>query len=142
MGCLVVAKTRALRATEDQRIQENVELHKEINRLQFELTHSKGLHQEAERLRIEKTKKASNRVQEAASMVKERNKLLAKVDKLKGELTRKDEVFVKATKSFKQDVAQPYLVGFEAALEQASTLHPDLDFSDLGPRVDAQLRDD
>jgi len=56
---------------------------------------------------------------------------LAEVDKLKGELTCKDEDLTKATKSFKQDVAQSYLVGFEAALEQASTLHPTLDFSEL-----------
>jgi len=53
-------------------------------------------------------------------LAEERNKLLVEVDKLKGELTRKDEVLAKATKSFKQDVAQSYLVGFEAALEQAS----------------------
>jgi len=33
------------------------------------------------------------------------NKLLVEVDKLKGELTRKDEDLAKTTKSFKQDVA-------------------------------------
>jgi len=42
---------------------------------------------------------------------------LAEVDKLKGELTHKDEDLAKETYSFKQDVAQSYLVGFEATLE-------------------------
>jgi len=91
MGCLVVVKMRARRAAEDQRIQENVELHKEIERLQFELKHLNGLHQEAERLRAEKTKEAADQAQKAASLAEERNKLLAKVDKLKGELICKDE---------------------------------------------------
>jgi len=51
----------------------------------------------------------------------------------------------KATDSFKQDADQSYLVGFEEALEQTSTLHPTLDFSELSPgkiMVDGQLRDD
>jgi len=55
------------------------------------------------------------------------------------------EDLTKATKSFKQDVAQAYLVGFEAALEQAAAVHPTLDFSELGPgkiMVDGQLRED
>jgi len=67
MGYFVVAKTRDWRAAEDQRIQENVELCKEIERLQYELKHSNGLHQEAERLQAEKTKEAAERAQEAAS---------------------------------------------------------------------------
>jgi len=97
MDCLVVSKTRERRSAEDQKIQENVELHKEIKRLKYELTHSNGLHQEAEHLRAEKTKEAADRVQEATSLAEERNKLLVEVDKLKGELTRKDEDLAKAT---------------------------------------------
>jgi len=58
---------------------------------------------------------------------------LAKVDKLKRELTLKDETFAIATNSFKQDDAQSYLVGFEAVVEQATTLHPSLDFTKLHP---------
>jgi len=75
----------------------------------------------------------------------ERNTLLAEVDKLKMELTLKDKTFAKITNSFKQDVAQSYLVGFEAIVEQATTIHPSLDFTELGPgkiMVDGQLRDD
>jgi len=58
---------------------------------------------------------------------------LAEVGKLKRELTRKDEDLAKTTKSFKQDVVQSYLVGFKAAVEQASTLHPTLDFLEFNP---------
>jgi len=108
MGCLVVAKTRERRETEDQKIQENVDLRKEIKHLKSELTRSNGLHQEAERLRAEKTKEVADLAQEAASLAKEKNKLLAEVDKLKGELTRKDVDLAKATHSFKQDAAQSH----------------------------------
>jgi len=126
MGCLVVTKMRDRRVVEDQRIQENVELRKEIERLQFELKHSNILQQEVERLQAEKAKEAADRAQEAASLAEERNKVLAEVDNLKGELSRKDEDLVKTTKSFKEDAAQSYLVRFEEAIEQASTLHPNL----------------
>ena len=84
MGCLVVANKRDRRAAEEQRIQENVELRKEIKHLQSELIHSNGLHQKVGRLRAKKTKEAAHRAQEAASLAEERNKLLAEVDKLKG----------------------------------------------------------
>jgi len=120
-------------------------LHKEIDRLQSKVKHSNGLHQETQQLRTEKNKEAVDRAQEQASLTEERNKLLAKVEKLGRELTRKDDVLAKASKSLKQDVAQSYLVGFEATIKQALALHPDLDFSDLGPgktMVDGQLRDD
>jgi len=59
------------------------------------------------------------------------------------EVTRKREDLIKAIDSFKQDVAQSYLVGFEAALEQASAVHPTMDLSELDPSkivVDSQLR--
>jgi len=66
-------------------------------------------------------------------LAEERNTLLAEVDKLKRELTVKDETFAQTTDSFKKDVAQSYLVGFEAAVEQATTIHPSLDFTELSP---------
>jgi len=46
-------------------------------------------------------------------------------------LALKDEIFAKTTDSFKQYVAQSYLVGFEVVVEQATTLHPSLDFTEL-----------
>jgi len=61
MGFLVIAKTRDRRVAEDQRIQENMELHKEIERLQSELKHSNGLHKKAKQLRAKKTKEAADR---------------------------------------------------------------------------------
>ncbi|KAK7342268.1 hypothetical protein VNO80_25214 [Phaseolus coccineus] len=101
--------------------------------------------QEAEQLRAEKTKEAANRAQEAAILAEEKSKLLAEVNKLKGELAQKDEDLAKTTKAFKLDAAQSYLVGFKAAIEQASAFHSELDYSELGPgktMVDGQLRDD
>jgi len=49
------------------------------------------------------------------------------------------------TNPFCLDVAQSYLVGFEATIEQARIVHPTLDFLELGPvktMVDDQLRED
>ena len=117
-------------------------LRKEVERLQAERNRSNGLLQEAEQIRVGKTQEAANRAQEAANLAEERKKLLVEVDKIKGELIRKDEDFVKATDFFKQDTAQSYLVGFEAALEQAATVHPSMDLSTLDPGktvVDSQL---
>jgi len=57
---------------------------------------------------------------------------LAEVEKLKGELARKDEEFAKENEVSKQDAAQAYLVGFEATIEEASELHPSIDYSQLG----------
>ncbi|KAK7368318.1 hypothetical protein VNO80_10343 [Phaseolus coccineus] len=82
--CLAVTKTRDGKVAENLRIQENAELRKEIERLQFELKHSNNLQQEAEQLRIEKAKDAADRAQEAASLAEEKSKLLAEVDNLKG----------------------------------------------------------
>ena len=48
-------------------------------------------------------------------------------------MTRKGEDLIKATDSFKQDVAQSYLVGFEAPLEQAVVVYPIMDLSELDP---------
>jgi len=64
---------------------------------------------------------------------------------LKEELARKDEDFANTTEAFKLDAAQSYLVGFEATIEQASRLHPEIDYSELGPGktvIDGQLRDE
>jgi len=49
------------------------------------------------------------------------------------EITNLKEEFAKETEGWKQDAAQAFLVGFEAATEQASTLHPSIDFSQLDP---------
>ena len=94
---------------------------------------------------MDRVHEAADQAKKAASLTEERNTLLAEVDKLKRELTLKDETLAKTINSFKQDDAQSYLVGFEEAVEQATTLHPFLDFTELGPGkivVDGQLRDD
>ena len=90
----------------------------------------------------EKTKEAGNQAQEAAA---ERGRLLVEVNKLKEELAKKDEEFSKETEACKQDDAQAYLVGFEVAIEEASRLYPNIDYSQLDPdktMVDGQLRDE
>jgi len=43
MGCLAISKTRAQKAAEDQKVQENLELRKKMELLQSDLQHSKGL---------------------------------------------------------------------------------------------------
>ena len=45
------------------------------------------------------------------------------IEGLEKEVTNREETLTKATESLK-DVAQSYLVRFEAALEQAATVHP------------------
>jgi len=113
-----------------------MEFHKEVERLQVESL--SGLHQEAEQLRAEKTQEASN-------LAEENNKLLTEVDELKNKLTCKGEDLIKAIDSFKQDASPSYLVGFEAALEQAAVVHPSMDLSELDSGkivVDGQLRGD
>jgi len=84
IGCLVISKTRARKAAEDQTVQENLGPRKKMEHLQSELQHLNGLLQEAERLQAEKSKEAAGRAQEAASVAEERNTLLVEVDKLKG----------------------------------------------------------
>jgi len=126
LTCLVNVKAKDKKRVEDQRIKENMELHKELEHLQAEVNRLSGLHQEVERTRAEKT-------QEALSLVEEKRKLSNEFEDLKKEVTRKGEDLVKATDSFKQDSAQSYLVGFEAALEQAAVVHPTIDFLELDP---------
>jgi len=56
-----------------------------------------------------------------------------------------DEELAKETEACKQDVAQAYLVGFEATIEHASGLYPDIDYSQLvlgKTVVDGQLKDE
>jgi len=47
MACLVEAKAKDQKAAEDQRIKENIELHKEVECLQDEIKRLSGLHHEA-----------------------------------------------------------------------------------------------
>jgi len=88
MACLMDAKEKDRKSAKDQRIKENMELHKEVERLQDEINCLSGLHEEAERLRTEKT-------QEASSLAEEKSKLLTKVEELKKEVTRKGEDLIK-----------------------------------------------
>jgi len=125
LACLIDVKARS-KTAEDQRIKENMELHKAMEHLQAKINQLSILYQEVEQLQAEKT-------QEALSLAKEKNKFSNEVKGLKKVVTRKGEDLAKAIDSFKQDAAQSYLVGFEAALEQAMVVHPTIDFSTLDP---------
>jgi len=70
---------------------------------------------------------------------------MSQIKGLEKEVTDRGEDLTKATKSFKQDVAQSYLVGFKTALTQAAAIHPTLDFLELGRGktvVEGQLMED
>jgi len=92
------------------------------------------LHQEVERLRAEVNclgVALTDKTQEGLVLADKKRKLSKEIEVLKRELTHKEKDFFKATNSFKENVAQSYLVGFEAALEQATVVHPAIDFSEL-----------
>ena len=52
---------------------------------------------------------------------------------LQQELVQKDKFFADEVEVYKGETSQALLVGIEVAIEQASSLHPSLDFSQLGP---------
>ena len=54
MACLVDVKEKDRKAVEDQRVKENTELHKEVERLLAEIKRLSGMRNEVERLRAEK----------------------------------------------------------------------------------------
>jgi len=83
LACLVDVKEKDWKTVEDQKIKENMELHKEVKHLQAEINRLSGLYQEAKRLRAEK-------IQEALSLAGEKSKLLTKVEEMK-EVTQKGE---------------------------------------------------
>jgi len=93
-----------------------------------------GFRQEVERLKNEANSLGvalADKTQEGLSLAEEKRKLSNEIEDLKKETTHKEEDFSKITDSFKEDATQSYLVGFEIALEQATVVHPTIDFSDL-----------
>ena len=135
-SCLVVTKFKQLRGSADKKSHEVAELHQRVEnlhgelqretvKLQEELLQSKHLQQEVEALLNEKSK-------EVLSLSEERTKLLAEVERLKEELAQKDEELAKEKKVFTNDVANSYLVGFKDVVAQASSVYPEMNFSQLG----------
>ena len=94
--------------------------------LQEEIQSLRALHQQTEQLLDAKT----NEVAEQATRLAEQDDHLFN---LQQELVQKDKFFADEVEVYKGEVAQALLVGFEVAVEQASSLHPSLDFSQLGP---------
>jgi len=134
MGFLAVSKARSQKSTEDQRV---VELQREVKDLQAEINNLND-HAQPEATRLtnlqEETKRLlAEKAQEATSLVEEKDKLLSKIVELENVVTRQGEDLTKAWESFKQDATQSYLIGFEETIEQASVLHFDLDYAELGP---------
>jgi len=104
-----------------------------MENLQAKLRQSKLLRQEMESLQAElQQSKLLQKETEALLTEKAKEKVLAEVEKIKEELTLKDEGIAKEKEAFKNDAAQSYLVGFDEAVEQASGLHPEINFSQLG----------
>ncbi len=103
-------------------------------RLQQGIQNLRALHQQTEQLLDAKTKE-----------VAEQDTLLAEQDclsNLQQDLVQKDKFFADEVEVYKGEAVQALLVGFEVAVEQASSLHPNLDFSQLGPSkrvMDGQL---
>ena len=74
------------------------------------------------------------------------------VDRLKGELAKKDEELIRKggelvqeRKALTDDVANSYVAGFEDVVAQASGIYPEMDFYQLGlgkTVVDGRLVDE
>jgi len=52
---------------------------------------------------------------------------------LKGKIVRREAEWVNTSESLKNDITKSYVVGFEAVVEQACVIHPEIDFSDVNP---------
>ena len=120
LACLVNVKVKDKKRDEDQRIKENMELHKEVERLQDDVNHFSGLQQKVERLWTEANCQdvaLAEKTQEALSLDEEKRELSNEVEDLKKKVTCKEEDLTKTTETFKQDATQSYLVAFKNALE-------------------------
>jgi len=119
---LINVKVKDRKKAEDRRVKENMEFHQEVERLRVEVNRS-GV-------------ALAVKTQEGLALAEEKRTLSNEVEDLKKEMMRKEEDFSKATDPFKEDATQSYIVGFKAALEQATVVHP-VDFSevDLGKIV-------
>ena len=65
-------------------------------------------------------------------------------EKLQRELAQKDDFLASEIEVYKEEATQAFLVGFGVAVEQASSLYPKVDFSQLAPDkvvVDGELRE-
>jgi len=59
--------------------------------------------------------------------------ILEKMGDQEEEMDCKEVELSKIIDTLKDDVTQAYVVGFEAAMEQATIVHPSLNFSELSP---------
>jgi len=103
--------------------------------LEQEIQKLRAFHQKIEQLLEAKTKK----VVEQTSRLAEQDDPLSRLHQ---ELVQKDKFFVYEVEVYKGEAAQALLVGFKVAVEQASSLHPSLNFSQLAPNkkvVDGKL---
>ena len=115
--------------------QEKQETQQRMASLQQEIQSLRALHQQIEQLLEDKTKEAAER--EIC--------LENRLSNLQQELVQKDKFFADEVEVCKGEIAQDLLVGFKVAVEQASSLHPSLDFSQLGPNkrvVNRQLAEE
>jgi len=122
-SCLAAKK---LRSQETATEQEKQDAQQKMVSLQQEFQSLRALHQQTEQLLAAKTKEAA---EQATHLVEQYDRL----SNLQQELVQKDKFFADEVEVYKGEAAQALLVGFEVVVEQASNLHPSLDFSLLGP---------
>jgi len=127
------AKKLRSQETTFERVKQDVQ-HKMVS-LQQEVQSLQAFHQQTEQLLVAKTKEA---VEQATRLAEQNDQ----PSNLQQEVVQKDKFFADEVEVYKGEVAQVLLVGFEVAVKQASNLHPDLDYSQLGPSkrvVDEQV---
>jgi len=55
------------------------------------------------------------------------------IRELNGKIVCREAEWVNNSESLKNDITKSYGIGFEAVVEQACVIHPDIDFSDVNP---------
>ena len=114
-SCLAAKKLQSQEIVVEQ---EKQDTQQKMVSLKQEIKSLRALHQQTEQLLDAKTKEA----------IEQTTRLTEPDDRLFN-LQQKDKFFADEVEVYKVEAAQALLVGFEVAVEQASSLHLSLDFS-------------
>lgn len=105
------------------------ELQKEITRLQAAVI-------EVDRLRTAEgqwTQEKADLFLQIHRLEKEVTAREEEIHELKGKIARRESEWATSSEAMKNDIANSYVVGFEAAMEQACITHPGVDFFEVNP---------
>jgi len=116
--CLANEKAKERKRAEDKKAHQ-------ITNLQKEVSHFQADNFEVDRLHSESTRWAQEKV-DLYNQVKQMEKVISDLNE---GTTRKEVDLSKTIDALKDDVASSYVVGFKAALEQATIIHPIIDLS-------------